>query len=185
MNRKKRTALWVLLALAAVIGGLCIWQRDNLRALVLSRSMTQEKFTEQISQQQAKTEQAAQEAGVTVRPMTEEEKELLHSGEEDRDALIDRLTQAQKPNQPPEQTEQAPQEQPEQPDPQGKVIRLQRCLFHGKTLAYGYREGVHTQPHRQQEKFSDSHKKSSVPNTGQHRRREETVPACKSLVISG
>ena len=121
MNRKKRTALWILLALAAVIGGLCIWQRDNLRALVLSRSMTQEKFTEQISQQQAKTEQAAQEAGVTVRPMTEEEKELLHSGEEDRDALIDRLTQAQKPNQPPEQTEQAPQEQPEQPDPQAAL----------------------------------------------------------------
>jgi len=39
MNRKKRTALWILLALAAVIGGLCIWQRDNLRALVLSRSI--------------------------------------------------------------------------------------------------------------------------------------------------
>ena len=102
MNRKKRTALWSVLAIVVAIGGICIWQRDNLRALVLSRSMTQEKFTEQISQQQAKTEQAAQEAGVTVRPMTEEEKELLHSGEEDRDALIDRLTQAQKPNQPPE-----------------------------------------------------------------------------------
>ena len=71
-----------------------------------------------------------------------------------------------------------------EPESAGR-LRLQRCLFHGKTLAYGYREGVHTQPHRQQEQFSDSHKKSSVLNTSQHRRREETVPACKSLVISG
>lgn len=66
---------------------------------------------------------------MTVRPMTEEEKELLHSGEEDRDALIDRLTQAQKPNQPPEQTEQAPQEQPEQPDPQAALRgELNKCV---------------------------------------------------------
>lgn len=56
-------------------------------------------------------------------------KELLHSGEEDRDALIDRLTQAQKPNQPPEQTEQAPQEQPEQPDPQAALRgELNKCV---------------------------------------------------------
>lgn len=61
--------------------------------------------------------------------MTEEEKELLHSGEEDRDTLIDRLTQAQKPNQPPEQTEQAPQEQPEQPDPQAALRgELNKCV---------------------------------------------------------
>ena len=45
-----------------------------------------------------------------------------------------------------------------EPESAGR-LRLQRCLFHGKTLAYGYREGVHTQPHRQQEQFSDSHKK--------------------------
>ena len=37
-----------------------------------------------------------------------------------------------------------------EPEAAGR-LRLQRCLFHGKTLAYGYCEGVHTQPHRQQE----------------------------------
>ena len=71
-----------------------------------------------------------------------------------------------------------------EPESAGR-FRLQRCLFHGKALAYGHCESVHAQSHRQQEQFSDSHKKSSVLNTCQHRRREETVPACKSLVISG
>ena len=82
MKRKKRTALWIVLAVLLAVGGICIWQRNNIRALILSRTMTQEELTDQMTQQQEKTEQAAQAAGVSVRPMTEEEKDQLRSGED-------------------------------------------------------------------------------------------------------
>ena len=41
MSRRKRF-LCVLLALAAVIGGICCWQRNNLRALGMSLRLSQD-----------------------------------------------------------------------------------------------------------------------------------------------
>ena len=67
-----------------------------------------------------------------------------------------------------------------EPESAGR-LRLQRCLFHGKALAYGHCESVHAQSHRQQEQFSDSHKKSSVLNTSQHR---ETKRLCRPAKVS-
>lgn len=126
MKRKKRTALWIVLAVLLAVGGICIWQRNNIRALILSRTMTQAELTEQMTQQQEKTEQAAQEAGVTVRPMTEEEKEQLRSGEESREALIERLAEAQKPEETPEQADDA---QEAAPDPQAALREeLNKCV---------------------------------------------------------
>lgn len=128
MKRKKRTALCIVLALVLAIGGICVWQRNNIRALILSRTMTQDELSDQMSQQQEKTEQAAQDAGVSVRPMTQEEKDRLSSGEESRDELIERLAgeQEEKTEQTPEQEETA---QETQPDPQAALREeLNKCV---------------------------------------------------------
>ncbi len=129
MKRKKRTALWIVLAVLLAVGGICIWQRNNIRALILSRTMTQEELTDQMTQQQEKTEQAAQAAGVSVRPMTEEEKDQLRSGEESRETLIERLTEAQKPEETEKTPEQADDTPAAQPDPQTALREeLNKCV---------------------------------------------------------
>ena len=70
-----------------------------------------------------------------------------------------------------------------EPHPAGQ-FRTQRSLLHGKSLTHGHGEGIHTQTHRQQNQFSDSHKKASVPefrkpevSLNRHRSCKETEPA--------
>ena len=43
MSRKKRL-LCILLALAVVIGGVCCWQRNNLRALGMAMKLSQDEL---------------------------------------------------------------------------------------------------------------------------------------------
>lgn len=131
--RKKRL-LCVLLALVLVIGGVCVWQRNNLRALGLRLRMSQEELSEQMSAQQNKTAEVTQNAGVSVRPLTEEERERLRDNEMTRDELIERLvsgetgeetpsepdekTETQTPSDPVESTPQSPaEEQPTESEP--------------------------------------------------------------------
>lgn len=130
MKRKKRTALWIVLVLVLAIGGVCVWQRNNIHALLLSRTMTQDELSDQMSRQQEKTEQAAQDAGVSVRPMTQEEKDRLRSGEESRDELIERLAGEQEEKTPEqEQPEQTQNAQEAQPDPQAALREeLNKCV---------------------------------------------------------
>ena len=91
MKKKKKTGLVIVLVLVLAIAGLAVWQRGNIRALLLSRTLSREELSEQMGQQMARTEEASQSAGVKVRGMTEEEKAALSSSELSRDELIDRL----------------------------------------------------------------------------------------------
>lgn len=117
-NRKKRL-LCALLALVLVLGGLGVWQRNNLRALGLRLRLTQEELSDQMNAQQSKTEQATQSAGVNVRPLTEEERAKLRDNEVTRDELIDRLVHgedgAHQTTEPAEKTD-APAETPDAPE---------------------------------------------------------------------
>lgn len=90
MSRKKRL-LCILLALAVVIGGVCCWQRNNLRALGMSMKLSQDELSGKMNQQQERTEEASRQAGVTVRALTDEEKAELHGSEVSREELIDRI----------------------------------------------------------------------------------------------
>ncbi len=106
MKSRKKKVLCVLLVLALVLGGLCVWQRNNLRALGLRLRLTQEELSDQLNEQQNKTAEITQNAGVNVRPLTEEEREKLRDNAVTRDELIDRLVgEAIAPTEPPAPTE--------------------------------------------------------------------------------
>ena len=96
MSRRKHF-LCVLLALAVVIGGICFWQRNNLRALGLSLRLSQDELSSEMGRQQERTEEASRQAGVNVRPLTDEEKQTLRGSEISREELIDRITGSAQP----------------------------------------------------------------------------------------
>lgn len=90
MSRKKK-ALCVVLVLALVLGGACFWQRENLRALEMSLRLTQDELGGKLTEQQSRTEQAAKDAGVDVRGLTDEEKQALRGSDLTREELIERI----------------------------------------------------------------------------------------------
>ena len=96
--KKKKRLLLVLLVLALLIGGLGYWQRNNIEALLLSRKMTQEELADKIVEHQEKTVEISRQAGVDVRPLTEEEREAMHNSEVSRKELIDRIAGTQNPS---------------------------------------------------------------------------------------
>ena len=111
MNKKTRWILCGLLAAAAVVGGVCFWQRSNLRALRMSMQLSRDELLEKMDEQQARTEEASRRTGVAVRPLTDEEKAALRRNELTRQELIDRLAgsaeQAAPEEQPPAEAQPA------------------------------------------------------------------------------
>ena len=112
MSRKKRL-LCILLALAVVIGGVCCWQRNNLRALGMSLRLSQEELSGEMDRQRERTEEASRQAGVNVRALTDEEKEALRGSEVSREELIDRITDGA---QPAADEPAAPASEPQEPE---------------------------------------------------------------------
>lgn len=90
MSRKKRV-LCVVLVLALVLGGVCFWQRENLRALGMSLRLSQDELGGRLTEQQTRTEDAARDAGVDVRGLTDEEKDALRGSDLTREELIERI----------------------------------------------------------------------------------------------
>ena len=95
MKKKKKHGWIVLLVLVLLLGGLCYWQRNNIEALLLSRQMTQEELAEQIVEHQERTVEISRQAGIDVRPLTEEEREAMNRNEVGREELIDRIAGTQ------------------------------------------------------------------------------------------
>lgn len=91
MKKKTRWILCGLLAAAAIVGGVCFWQCNNLRALRMSMQLSQDELIEKMDEQQARTEEVSRKTGVAVRPLTDEEKAALQQSELTRQELIDRL----------------------------------------------------------------------------------------------
>lgn len=121
MSRRKRF-LCVLLALAAVIGGICCWQRSNLRALGMSLRLSQEELSGEMDRQRERTEEASRQAGVNVRALTDEEKEALRGSEVSREELIDRITDGA---QPAADEPAAPASEPQEPEDGEAALRGQ------------------------------------------------------------
>lgn len=95
MKKNKKRGWLVLLALVLLLGGLCYWQRNNIEALLLSRQMTQEELAEQIVEHQERTVEISRQAGVDIRPLTDEEREAMHNSEVSREELIDHISGTQ------------------------------------------------------------------------------------------
>lgn len=94
MKKKTTGILCGVLTAVLAVGGLCFWQRGNLRALGMSLQLSQDELAEKMDEQQQRTADAAEKAGIAVRPLTEEERAALQQQELTRDELIDRLTDA-------------------------------------------------------------------------------------------
>lgn len=126
MSRKKRL-LCILLALAVVIGGVCCWQRNNLRALGMAMKLSQDELSGKMNQQQERTEEASRQAGVTVRALTDEEKAELHGSEVSREELIDRITDGAQPaaDEPAADKPAAPASEPQEPEDGEAALRGQ------------------------------------------------------------
>ena len=95
MKKNKKRGWLVLLALVLLLGGLCYWQKNNIEALLLSRQMTQEELAEQIVEHQERTVEISRQAGVDIRPLTDEEREAMHNSEVSREELVDRIAAVQ------------------------------------------------------------------------------------------
>lgn len=132
MSRKKRL-LCILLALAVVIGGVCCWQRNNLRALGMSMQLSQDELSDKMGQQQARTEEASRQAGVNVRALTDEEKTALRDSEVSREELIDRIAgaepSAEESGSSPEAVPASPAAQQPQQDDSEAALRSQLAKY--------------------------------------------------------
>jgi len=113
MKEKKRTkGRWVLIALAVVLALLAVlafWQRNNLKAVLDFASLSQEELEEKLQQndQQIKDTVDALE-DVTVRDLTEEERQALRDGSLSPEEITNRLVGWTPDTLPPEQTETPP-----------------------------------------------------------------------------
>ena len=119
MGKKKRFFI-ILLVLALLVGGVSIWQWNYIRALRMSKRMSQEELSGKITEQQDKTVDLSREAGVQVRPLTDEEREAMRKDEISREELIESLVGAQgaPAQETPASSETAPPPQTaEQPQP--------------------------------------------------------------------
>lgn len=92
MKKRTKIALIVLAVLLAAIAGVCWWQRNNLTALKMSLSYSQEDLAARIEENDQRVGAALGELpDVTVRDLTDEEKTAFRNDTLDRDELIERL----------------------------------------------------------------------------------------------
>lgn len=115
MSKRKRVLLGTVLVLLAAVAGVCFWQRDNLKAVQTSATISREELADRMEENDKKIADSAQSMeGVTVRDLTEEEKQALRAGELDEAELLERLTT------PASEEESAAPEQTVTPQPSGE-----------------------------------------------------------------
>jgi len=94
MKKKKHIVLWILLAVVILICGVLFWQRDNIKAAIIGLKSTPEEIEAMLeANTESMQKSVEQEIGISVRALTEEEKEALRSGSLDESELIDELTE--------------------------------------------------------------------------------------------
>lgn len=93
MSKRKRVLLGTVLVLLAAATAVGFWQRDNLKAVQTSATTSREELADRMEENDRKIADSAQSVeGVTVRDLTEEEKQALRAGELDEAELLERLT---------------------------------------------------------------------------------------------
>ena len=93
MKRRKTILCTVLVLLAVSLAGLFWWQRDNLKAVHAATQHTSDELEEKLEENQQMIEEAVRSASeVTVREVTEEERQALRDGSMTQEQLMERLT---------------------------------------------------------------------------------------------
>ena len=81
MKRRKTILCTILVLLAVSLAGLFWWQRDNLKAIHAATQHTSAELEEKLEENQQMIEEAVRSASeVTVREVTEEERQALRDG---------------------------------------------------------------------------------------------------------
>ena len=128
MSRKKKIACAVLGGVLLCAGGLTAWQWNNISAALSFARYSQEELEGKLDQNDQAIKDAVQNIpNVTIRDVTQEEKDALKDGTLTQEELIQSLIQSEpKPEQKPEseppqdsqKTPDAPTTEPEQPPKQ-------------------------------------------------------------------
>lgn len=120
MKRWKKVLLIVLLALLAVIVGILIWQRDNIKALYIALTTDQETILKNMEQSKQELEDSLTDYDITVFAPTKEQNEALLNGTasadeiktalgiddtDDQDAVSSGVEPTEKPDQSPAPSE--------------------------------------------------------------------------------
>lgn len=118
MNRKKKIVcilLAVALAILLCVGGLLVWQWNNIQAVISFARFSQEELEEKLLEKDQAIKDAVDSIpNLTIRDITQEEKDALKEGTLTPEELVQNLTQSDpKP-------EQQPQIKPEQPQQEEK-----------------------------------------------------------------
>ena len=93
MKRRKTILCTILVLLAVSLAGLFWWQRDNLKAIHAATQHTSAELEEKLEENQQMIEEAVRSASeVTVREVTEEERQALRDGSMTQEQLMERLT---------------------------------------------------------------------------------------------
>ena len=121
--RQKKSGRWkiplvILLILLAILAALAVWQKNNLQAVIGFMTYSQEELEEQLQQNDQNIKDAVNaQPEITVRDLTEEEKQALRDGSLSASDLANRLVS---PN-PPALTPPPPDAEPSAPPaPSGK-----------------------------------------------------------------
>lgn len=121
---KRRTKIVCGILLAAIIGisALTVWQWNNIRAAFSFVRFSQEELEDKLKENDQKIKDAVDAVPeVTIRDITQEEKDALRDGTLTQEELIDSLikpAEEVKSEQKPQPEEPKPQEKPEQPPAQ-------------------------------------------------------------------
>ena len=135
MSRKKKIVLTGVLAVLVLLCSLCVWQWNNISAALSFARYSQEELEGKLDQNDQTIKDAVDAIpNVTIRDVTEEEKQALKDGTLTQEELVQSLIQSEpKPEKQPEskpkppeaentpspQPEQKPQqEEPQQEEPQ-------------------------------------------------------------------
>lgn len=122
MKTRKKVLLIILAVLVAAGGAIILWQRENLKALQTAKQYSYEEIEQQLSENDSAVQEAVDAyPEIHVRPITEEEKQQLRSGELSEEELVERLTQpveesAEEKEQSPKTEEKSDETQNQTPD---------------------------------------------------------------------
>ncbi len=105
MKRAKKIICGVLLTLVILLGGLAVWQWDNIEAALSFLQFSKEELEQQISDNDQAIRDAMNDAeDVNVRDLTDEEKQALRDGDLSQEELAGQLVQVEpKPETDPEE----------------------------------------------------------------------------------
>lgn len=117
MSRRTKILLGIILAVAIGVGALCVWQWNNISAAISFLRFSQQELEEKLEQ----NDQAIKDAvnalpDVSIRDITQEEKDALREGTLTQEELIDNLLKPEPKPDTPDTKQETGENEPEKPD---------------------------------------------------------------------